>query len=134
MKLHIVPARQGILWVKLGMRTFLRQPLALSGLFFIFMAVMSLLSMVPLIGNVLALALLPGATLGVMVATHETLCTHNPLGVKGCGEVGAIGSPPAVINAVVDALRDYGVTHVEMPATPAKLWHIINSGRRAAAE
>jgi carbon-monoxide dehydrogenase large subunit len=68
------------------------------------------------------------------VATHETLCTHNPLGVKGCGEVGAIGSPPAVINAVVDALRDYGVTHVEMPATPAKLWHIINSGRRAAAE
>ena len=39
------------------------------------------------------------------VATHTTLCTHNPLGVKGCGEVGAIGSPPAVINAVVDALQ-----------------------------
>ncbi len=70
----------------------------------------------------------------VSVATHTTLCTHNPLGVKGCGEVGAIGSPPAVINAVVDALSDYGVTHVEMPATPAKLWQIINSGRRAAAE
>jgi aerobic carbon-monoxide dehydrogenase large subunit len=70
----------------------------------------------------------------VSVATHTTLCTHNPLGVKGCGEVGAIGSPPAVINAVVDALRDYGVTHVEMPATPAKLWNIINSGRRLAAE
>ncbi|MFN7346131.1 MAG: xanthine dehydrogenase family protein molybdopterin-binding subunit, partial [Betaproteobacteria bacterium] len=70
----------------------------------------------------------------VSVATHTTLCTHNPLGVKGCGEVGAIGSPPAVINAVVDALSDYGVTHVEMPATPAKLWQIINSGRRVAAE
>jgi len=70
----------------------------------------------------------------VSVATHTTLCTHNPLGVKGCGEVGAIGSPPAVINAVVDALSDYGVNHVEMPATPAKLWQIINSGRRAAAE
>ena len=41
----------------------------------------------------------------VSVATHTTLCTHNPLGVKGCGEVGAIGSPPAVINAVVDALK-----------------------------
>lgn len=70
----------------------------------------------------------------VSVATHTTLCTHNPLGVKGCGEVGAIGSPPAVINAVVDALRDYGVRHIEMPATPAKIWNIINGGRRMAAE
>jgi carbon-monoxide dehydrogenase large subunit len=70
----------------------------------------------------------------VSVATHVTLCTHNPLGVKGCGEVGAIGSPPAVINAVVDALRDYGVRHVEMPATPQKIWNIINGGRLAAAE
>jgi carbon-monoxide dehydrogenase large subunit len=70
----------------------------------------------------------------VSVATHTTLCTHNPLGVKGCGEVGAIGSPPAVMNAVVDALRDYGVRHVEMPATPAKIWNIINGGRKMAAE
>ena len=70
----------------------------------------------------------------VSVATHTTLCTHNPLGVKGCGEVGAIGSPPAVINAVVDALRDYGVRHIEMPATPQKIWTIINGGRRMAAE
>jgi carbon-monoxide dehydrogenase large subunit len=70
----------------------------------------------------------------VSSATHSTLCTHNPLGVKGCGEAGAIGSPPAVINAVVDALRDYGVTHIEMPATPQKVWQIINSGRRMAAE
>jgi len=71
----------------------------------------------------------------VSVATHTTLCTHNPLGVKGCGEVGAIGSPPAVINAVVDALRDYGVRHVEMPATPAKIWSIIHANApRMAAE
>jgi carbon-monoxide dehydrogenase large subunit len=70
----------------------------------------------------------------VSVATHVTLCTHNPLGVKGCGEVGAIGSPPAVINAVVDALRDYGVRHIEMPATPAKVWNIINAGHKLAAE
>jgi carbon-monoxide dehydrogenase large subunit len=70
----------------------------------------------------------------VGVATHTTLCTHNPLGVKGCGEVGAIGSPPAVINAVVDALRDYGVRTLDMPATPAKIWQIINGGRRMAAE
>jgi carbon-monoxide dehydrogenase large subunit len=70
----------------------------------------------------------------VGVATHTTLCTHNPLGVKGCGEVGAIGSPPAVINAVVDALKDFGVRHVEMPATPAKIWNIIHGSRRMAAE
>lgn len=69
----------------------------------------------------------------VGVATHTTLCTHNPLGVKGCGEVGAIGSPPAVINAVVDALRDFDVRHIEMPATPAKIWQIINGGHGKAA-
>jgi hypothetical protein len=79
MKLHIVPARQGILWVKLGMRTFFRQPLALTGLFFIFMAAMSVISMVPLVGNVLALALLPGATLGLMVATQEALKGQFPM-------------------------------------------------------
>ena len=54
------------------------------------------------------------------VATENTMCTHNPLGSKGCGEVGAIGSPPAVINAVVDALKDYGVRHLDMPATAAE--------------
>ncbi|MBN9497209.1 MAG: xanthine dehydrogenase family protein molybdopterin-binding subunit [Alphaproteobacteria bacterium] len=68
------------------------------------------------------------------VATQSTLCTHNPLGVKGVGEVGAIGSPPAVINAVVDALRETGVRHIDMPATPSKIWALLNSGRRAAAE
>ena len=53
-----------------------------------------------------------------------TPCTHNPLGVKGCGEAGAIGSPPAVINAVVDALQSGGhdVTHVDMPASPQRVW------------
>ena len=51
------------------------------------------------------------------------------------GEVaaGAIGSPPAVINAIVDALRDYGVTHIDMPATPAKIWNIVNQGATAQA-
>ena len=71
----------------------------------------------------------------ISVATEVTLCTHNPLGVKGCGEVGAIGSPPAVMNAVVDALREYGVRHIDMPATGPKLWSIIQAGRpRMAAE
>ena len=63
----------------------------------------------------------------IHAGTQITLCTHNALGVKGCGEVGAIGSPPAVINAVVDALSDYGVRHVEMPATAQKIWSIIHS-------
>jgi hypothetical protein len=72
MKLNIVPARTGVQWFKLGVRTFFKQPLALAGLFFMFMVLMSVLSMVPVLGNVLALALLPGATLGFMVATEET--------------------------------------------------------------
>jgi len=71
----------------------------------------------------------------ITVGTESTMCTHNPLGVKGCGEVGAIGSPPAVINAVVDALKNYGVRHIDMPATPQKIWSIIAAGRpRMAAE
>jgi aerobic carbon-monoxide dehydrogenase large subunit len=61
----------------------------------------------------------------ITVGTEVTLCTHNPLGVKGCGEVGAIGSPPAVINAIVDALKGYNVRHIDMPATPQKLWSIM---------
>jgi aerobic carbon-monoxide dehydrogenase large subunit len=68
----------------------------------------------------------------IHVGTESTLCTHNPLGVKGVGEVGAIGSPPAVINAVVDALKDYGVRHMNMPATAEKIWSIIQSGPKAA--
>ncbi|MDZ4096581.1 MAG: xanthine dehydrogenase family protein molybdopterin-binding subunit [Paracoccaceae bacterium] len=58
-----------------------------------------------------------------------TPCTHNPLGVKGCGEAGAIGSPPAVVNAVIDALQRGGhthVTHIDMPLTPARVWAAIN--------
>ncbi len=71
----------------------------------------------------------------ITVGTEITLCTHNPLGVKGCGEVGAIGSPPAIINAMVDALKDYDVRHIDMPATPQKLWSIIQGGApRMAAE
>jgi carbon-monoxide dehydrogenase large subunit len=58
-----------------------------------------------------------------------TPCTHNPLGTKGCGEAGAIGSPPAVINAVLDALRPLGVKDLDMPATPARVWQAIQSAQ-----
>jgi hypothetical protein len=71
MKLRMVPARQGATWVKMGVRTFFKQPLALTGLFFLFMAAMSVLSLVPVLGSVIALALLPAATLGLMAATQE---------------------------------------------------------------
>ena len=58
----------------------------------------------------------------------QTPCTHNPLGVKGCGEAGAIGSPPTVINAILDALNSGGhkVDHIDMPATPSRVWAAIN--------
>lgn len=59
-----------------------------------------------------------------------TLCAHNELGVKGRGEAGTIGSAPAVINAIVDALSDLGVTDMPMPATPERVWQAI---REAAA-
>jgi aerobic carbon-monoxide dehydrogenase large subunit len=66
------------------------------------------------------------------LSTHATLCTHNPLGVKGCGEAGAIGAPAAISNAIVDALKGRGVRHVEMPATPEKLWRAIHQTQLAA--
>ncbi|MGE0667654.1 MAG: xanthine dehydrogenase family protein molybdopterin-binding subunit [Sphingomonadales bacterium] len=59
----------------------------------------------------------------------RTDCTHNPLGVKGCGEAGAIGSPPAVINAITDAI---GVRTLDMPATPLKVWTALQAGSAAA--
>ena len=69
------------------------------------------------------------------LSTHATMCTHNPLGVKGCGEAGAIGAPAAIANAVVDALKPLGVKHVEMPLTPQRLWQVIQQHQtRAAAE
>lgn len=57
---------------------------------------------------------------------RETPSPRNPLGVKGCGEAGAAGSPPAVINAIVDALSPYGVRHLDMPATPQRVWQALH--------
>ncbi|WEY38887.1 MULTISPECIES: xanthine dehydrogenase family protein molybdopterin-binding subunit [Paraburkholderia] len=61
-----------------------------------------------------------------------TPCTHNPLGVKGCGEAGAIGSPPAIINAIVDALAPLGVKDIQMPATPHRVWSAIRAAQSPA--
>jgi len=58
----------------------------------------------------------------------ETPTPVNPLGVKGVGEAGTIASPPAIINAIVDALSIFGVSNIDMPATPDKIWNLINRG------
>lgn len=78
MKLRIVPARTGITWVKGGIRVFWRQPMALSALFFMTMATMSIVTMFPLIGPALALTLLPSATLAMMVASAEAMQGRSP--------------------------------------------------------
>jgi carbon-monoxide dehydrogenase large subunit len=63
--------------------------------------------------------------------TRNVPCRTNPLGVKGAGEAGAIGSCPAVVNAVADALwRAYEIRHIDMPATPERIWAAIAEGRR----
>jgi carbon-monoxide dehydrogenase large subunit len=51
---------------------------------------------------------------------------RNPLGVKGAGEAGCCGAPPAIVNAVIDALTEYGIAHIDMPLTPMKVWRAIN--------
>jgi carbon-monoxide dehydrogenase large subunit len=67
--------------------------------------------------------------------TRNVPCKTNPLGVKGAGEAGAIGSCPAVMNAVIDALdRAYGIRAIDMPATPLKIWTAIQGANRVAAE
>jgi carbon-monoxide dehydrogenase large subunit len=57
---------------------------------------------------------------------NEVLCVNNPLGIKGAGEAGAIGAPPAVINAVCNALN---IDHIDMPAKPEKVWQILSSNK-----
>jgi carbon-monoxide dehydrogenase large subunit len=66
------------------------------------------------------------------VSHNTTKSPTNPLGVRGCGEAGAIGAPPAVINAILDALGERGVTHIDMPATPQAIWQALQAN--AAAE
>ncbi len=60
------------------------------------------------------------------IENHSVPCKTNLLGVKGCGEAGCAGALPSVMNAIVDALSDLGVTHVDMPVTPEKMWRLLN--------
>jgi carbon-monoxide dehydrogenase large subunit len=69
------------------------------------------------------------------VSTIEVPCKNNAMGVKGCGEAGSVASPAAVINAIIDALADLGVRALDMPATPMKVWRLIQEhGQPVAAE
>ena len=79
MKLNVNKASTGLGWVKLGVKTFFRQPLAMSGLFFMFMATASVLSLIPLLGTAVSVALVPAATLGLMAATREAQQGRFPM-------------------------------------------------------
>lgn len=95
MKLHIVPASRGAEWVRLGLRTFWRQPLAFASLFFLFMALISIASQLPLVGSIVAPILLPFMTLALMVATSVAHANES-------------GKPtaPAMFIAAMEAVRD----------------------------
>ena len=62
---------------------------------------------------------------GVAMKSNPVPTKTNPLGVKGCGEAGCVGALPAVVNAIVDALSEFGVRHIDMPATPERVWRAI---------
>jgi carbon-monoxide dehydrogenase large subunit len=64
----------------------------------------------------------------------ETPTTVNPLGVKGIGEAGTIGATPAIQNAVTDALAHLGIRHIDMPATPQRVWTAINAAQKAGKQ
>lgn len=79
MKLNIVPARTGIQWARAGVRIFFKQPLAITGLFFMFIVSISMVAIIPFIGAVLALILVPAATAGLMAATREAEAGRFPM-------------------------------------------------------
>jgi carbon-monoxide dehydrogenase large subunit len=65
------------------------------------------------------------------VGDHPSPAKSNPLGTKGCGEAGCAGSLSTVVNAVIDALGEYGVTHIDMPLTPERVWRAIQDAKKA---
>jgi carbon-monoxide dehydrogenase large subunit len=87
-----------------------------------------------LTGNLTDYALPHADTLPALEFSYNVVpCRTNPLGVKGAGEAGAIGAPPALVNAVVDALGELGIDHLDMPLTPERLWRAIRAARPAQA-
>jgi carbon-monoxide dehydrogenase large subunit len=70
----------------------------------------------------------------VQVKSNPVPTPSNPLGVKGCGEAGCVGAMPAVANAIVDALSGFGIHHIEMPATPERIWRAISKSRGSTSQ
>jgi carbon-monoxide dehydrogenase large subunit len=84
----------------------------------------------PLIGNLTSYLIPTAGSMPTVEVRHtETPTPENPLGAKGIGEAGTIGSTPAIVNAVIDALSPYGIRHLDMPLTPAKIWAAIGRSR-----
>ena len=67
------------------------------------------------------------------VGDHPSPAKSNPLGTKGCGEAGCAGSLATVVNAVIDALSDYGIKQIDMPLTPERVWRAIQDAKAKAA-
>jgi aerobic carbon-monoxide dehydrogenase large subunit len=84
----------------------------------------------PLTGSFMDYAMPRADNVPSMVVTYDESAPtkRNPLGVKGAGEAGCCGAPAAIVNAVIDALAEYGVTQIDMPLTPVKVWRAINGG------
>jgi carbon-monoxide dehydrogenase large subunit len=86
----------------------------------------------PMTGSFMDYAVPRAADLSpIAVESHPVPTGTNPLGVKGAGEAGCVGALPAVANALVDALSQFGVRHIEMPATPERVWRAVNASRVA---
>jgi carbon-monoxide dehydrogenase large subunit len=67
----------------------------------------------------------------ILVKSNPVPTRTNPLGVKGAGEAGTVGALPALVGAVVDALRPHGVTHLDMPLTPERVWAALRAAHQA---
>jgi carbon-monoxide dehydrogenase large subunit len=88
----------------------------------------------PLTGSFMDYAMPRAGDVGdIAVDSHSVPTKTNPIGVKGAGEAGCVGALPAIANALVDALSEFGVRHIEMPATPERIWRAIHKGNAAAS-
>ena len=88
----------------------------------------------PITGSFMDYAMPRAGDVPVMsVGDHPSPAKSNPLGTKGCGEAGCAGSLATLVNAVIDALSDHGITHIDMPMTPEKIWRAIQVAKEAKA-
>ncbi len=87
----------------------------------------------PITGSFMDYALPRAEDIPLMaVGDHPSPAKSNPLGTKGCGEAGCAGSLVCIVNAVIDALSEYGVTQIDMPLTPERVWRAIRDGKKVA--